>query len=59
MPPQQLVMILGLIGMVGGAALAWDTRIDSKISHQVAPIRDDVKAIRNLLETFLLSQIEK
>jgi len=55
---KNLTAALILIGLISGAAWAMDARIESKVTLQLAPIKDDVRAIRGLLESFVLSQIK-
>jgi len=55
---KNLTAALVLIGLISGAAWAMDARIESKVTLQLAPIKDDVRAIRGLLESFVLSQIK-
>lgn len=45
-----LAVVLGMVGMIVGGVWALDTRIEAKIDRQVGPIRDDVRAIRIILE---------
>ena len=40
-----LAIALGMVGM-----WALDSRIEAKIDREIAPIREDVRAIRTLLE---------
>ncbi len=62
---KQLLLVFALIGALGsaggaiwGVAWALDTRIDTRVTFQLAPLKEDVRAIRSLLEAFLLKQIE-
>lgn len=56
---KQLASVLAIISVISGGAWAVDARMDAKVTHELAPIKDDVRAIRNLLEKFLLQQIER
>ena len=51
-----LIAALVLIGMIVGAVWALDSRIEAKIDRAVAPIRDDVRAIRVLMERLVPPQ---
>ena len=53
-----LMVALSLIGLIAGAAWAMDARIEQKVTLQLQPIKDDVRAIRGLLERYLLSQVQ-
>jgi len=53
-----LMVALSLIGLIAGAAWAMDARIEQKVTLQLQPIKDDVRAIRSLLERFVLSQVQ-
>ncbi|HEC62162.1 MAG TPA: hypothetical protein ENI27_07905 [bacterium] len=49
-----LVVVLSLGSIVGGA-WALDNRIDVKVSAALSPLKDDVRAIRGLIEDLLIA----
>ena len=51
---KQIALIIGIIGAIAGGAWAMDARIDAKVTLHVAPLKEDVKAIRHLLEAYIL-----
>ncbi len=55
---KHIALIAALLVPFVGAVLAFDARIDAKITLQLAPMKDDVRAIRGLLEGFLMTQIK-
>ncbi len=55
---KHVALIVALLGSFVGAVWALDARIDSKITMQLAPLKDDVRAIRGLLEGFLMTHLK-
>ena len=55
---KQLGFVLALIISIVSAAWAVESRIETRVDTHLSPIRVEVQAIRHLLETYLLQEIQ-
>ncbi len=53
---KMVAIVFALVATLTGASWAIDGRMDDKIHRQLEPLRQDVQAIRQLLENFLIKE---
>ena len=56
---KHVVVVLSILSILAGGVYTLAAHVEKKVSGQLQPIKDDVKAIRNLLENYLLQELRK